>query len=252
MARPRKPEAEKRKQIPVRMDPSDRERLERLAEQEGASPGLLLERLALDQMAYLERTDPETRALIDEILHHLAAIRRATKGRWHKVLSAWAAASEMLSHVLEDRRPENPEADEYVALASAEVQAKGIARNRLVEELQAYGIPARYDPNSGLLGAQRFGLFGTAGRNNRFAEEQAIDLMDDGPSKLRASIAFAKLLDADASVKFAWERWADAMQPFWFDEEEGRKIGRAIANGGDLPATNTTLMQPVARLTLGS
>lgn len=230
MGRKQLTDDQKRKQIAVRLSPRDRGRIATLAETKGNSLGSEVEQLALDQLAYLEGVPQETRDLLDRIASQLADIERETKGRWFKNLSAWSAASEALSHILDDERPEKPVDDDLVVEALDALKSVERERNELVAELSSMGFAVRADPRpQGLLGAQRHGLFGgTSLLSSRNWERAALEAMPEGSLRERVAAKFEKLCTVDDEMEQARTRWAEAMQPYWEAEELGRQVARRL------------------------
>jgi hypothetical protein len=229
MARPPLSDEAKRKQIAVRLGPRDRERVGRLAHQNGNSVGAEVEQLALDQLAYMENTDEKTRVLLGQILDNLNRIKTRANGRWHGTLTAWSAASEMLTHILDDFHPDKdrPFEDEAVQEAAAEASTADHARRVIVQKLAALNVLVREEPRPPLLGAQRFGLFGLAPSSTRQWEIGAINALPEH-LKAKALPLFTELQRLDEESEAAWSRWSEAMRAFWEAEEEGRKIAREL------------------------
>lgn len=230
MVRPQLSDEQKRKQIAVRLSPRDRERITKQAEANGNSLGAEVEQLALDQLAYVEAVPEETRELLGRIASKLDFIERETKGRWFKNLAAWAAASEMLSNILDDERPERPINDDVVREALDAIREADLQRITLVAELSTMGFAVKSDPNpQGLLGARRHGLFGSMGSgSSRRWERAALDAMPPGNLRDRVAVKFDQLCKTDQEFDDARARWAEAMQPYWEAEELGRQIARQL------------------------
>lgn len=229
MARRQLADDEKRKQVAVRLSPQARERIARLAVANGTSVGAEVEQLALDQLAYLEETDEQTRALIAKIADKIAEMQKLAKGRWYKNLTAWAAVSQALSGILDSERPEKPSDDEFVAAVQSRRMEAISARSLIVLRLSELGFAVQLDPRpTPLLGSpRRLGMFGqtTAGGTSRTWEQSAIDAIPDEDHRKTVQQVFDQLRSADAKIEDLDKEWAEAMAPFWKAEQEGRKLG---------------------------
>lgn len=220
---------QKRKQIAVRLSPQDRQRVMALAELNGSSVGAEIEQMALDQLAYIEGTDPETRELLARIGDKITEMHRLAKGKWHKNLTAWAAVTEALAHIMDNDRPESTSDDERVSEVTAMQSGAFDERYRLVGELSELGLAVKFDPGpSPLLGQVRHSPLSLTApdTSSRSWEQAAINAMPDNEVRLKVQAVFDQLLAADARIEQLATDWTDAMLPYWQAEQEGRKIGR--------------------------
>lgn len=229
MARQPLEKEQKRQQVAVRLSPDDREEIGKIAEARGTSVGAEVERLALERLRYLSRADAETQDLFDKALDRIEHLQRQAKGRWHKTLTAWSAVSEMLAHVLDDARPEDPNEDEVVAAAAAQQMAARAKRQEIVRKLGEIGFAVQEDPNQATLyGALRQGgLLGSALRErvqSRSWERAAMDALPDHSMKSRVEPLFEELLQSDREVDEAAQNWSAAMTIYWQAEQEGRRL----------------------------
>jgi len=233
MARQPLEKEQKRQQVAVRLSPDAREEIGKIAEARGTSVGAEVERLALERLKYLSRADAETQDLFDKALDRIEHLQRQAKGRWYKNLTAWSAVSEMLAHILDDARPEDPNEDEAVADAAAQQMAARSERQEIVRALGELGFAVREDPKQATLyGALRQGgLLGSSLRErvqSRSWESAAIDALTDEGMKAQVEPLFEALLLADRKVDEAAEKWSAAMTAYWQAEQDGRRLAVEI------------------------
>lgn len=231
MGRPPKPINEKRVQLNIRLNPADRDRLSQLAASAGKPVATYAESVLVAHLDRIESTTPETRSLIALAEQKIGEMETQTKGRWHKNLKAWAAVAQMLSHILENDRPERPNDDEVVNEAFSQQVDAVRQRQAIVEKLADLGFAVNADPNpKKMLGVESYGgLFGASPRrgSSRTWERASIDAIEDNELRAKAKVLFAELEEADGLVAQAEERFRVSLQPYIEAEQEGRQIGRA-------------------------
>jgi hypothetical protein len=183
-----------------------------------------------EQLERQRSLHPQTDALLKLIVEEIEQLEVAAKGKWHNNLTAWAAVSEMLAHVLDLRRPpkDNPFSDEVVIAAEDKSIAAREARRAIVDELDSTGLSVKEDPRPKIsLGQRRSGTLGSGGPEllSREWEKAALHALPE-PERAKATPLFEALRSADAEVDHAFAEWVQAMRPYWEAEEQGRRIAR--------------------------
>lgn len=230
MGRPRKSDEEKRVQMNIRLLPADRDKLAQLAEAAKRPLAAYAEAVLVGHLRRMESTSLETRRLTDLIETKIAELEKQAKGRWHVTLKAWAAVSQMLTHVLEADRPERVSDDEFVTEAFNLQRDAEQARRAIVEKLADLGVAVNEDPKPRkLLGTENYrGLFGRVRQgSSREWEVASIRAIPDEEVRGIASSLFEDLLAADEAVNDADDRFTEALKPYIEAEQEGRLLGRA-------------------------
>lgn len=229
MARPKKPNEEKRVQVNVRLLPSDKDRLEVMAGESGKPLAAEAEAIIAQHL----RRSAETNALLLHIGEQIVELEKRTLGKWHKNLTAWAAVSEMLAHIIDDNRPERISDDDVVMEVRERLQTSEARRLLSIQKLSDLGISVKVDPRPlPLLGASqgRRGLFGkiraTPPPSSRNWEKAAINAMPEGDDKNEAQKLFSEILKLDQVIADIEDEEDEAMRPYIEAEQAGRRIVR--------------------------
>lgn len=229
MGRPPKSASEKRQQVNIRLLPADKDMLQQIATDTSRPLSSVAEGIIADHLARLRITSPETRELTALVEQKIGELEVSAKGKWWKNLTPWAAVSEMLAHVVDGRRPEHYTDDEAVTEARSDKLDAERTRGQIVRKLADLGVAVNRDPRPiGLLGALRFGMFGT--KSNRSSSREwelaSIKAIPDQLLAHRALDTFEKLMEADSAVEAANAKLQSAIEPFLEAEQDGRRLGR--------------------------
>lgn len=223
MGRPPKKPEDRRQILTFRLDNAAREALEKAAQQTGRSMSGEIEARLQATLAL----DNEGLTLFSDIANELAAIQRVTKKRWHKSLTSWAAAREMLYRgPIQRWRPENWMDDEHAVEAFKRFDALTSERRTVLQALGEMGItlpeaPAKPNPTKG-------GLFGSVlphARGRSFARS-SIEAAEPSVEREQALHLIDRLEELDASVEEARRGWSDQMAMYQDAEKEGRDLYR--------------------------
>lgn len=233
------PDDQKRKQVAVRLSPDARARIGKLADENGRSLGVEIERLALDQLAHLEATDAPTRQLLQDIEREIAEIRSVSGKRWHVVRDAWSAVVEMLrigpiSAYEPDKLEDDPE---HAAIWKRLLQILS-EKGQIADRLLALGVTVTPDnPVRLAFGAATGVLDDVRAKNDvyspaymaiRHTEHAGVEALPDGPQKDEARHLFDLLTTLDVEENDLEDRWDALCSQFRAADTKGRKTYHAI------------------------
>lgn len=235
MARPTIDPEGKRKQIGVRLGPQDRAALDALAAAEGVSVGKLIE----NRTTALLAADQKTFALLVSIVEGIEQARELMGNsdddapKWHEDLTTWGAVAEMLaSGPTALVRPESAYRDEGFIGAIQNKSRILVAKQKVIDRLSAYGIPAMLQSTLELPAARRrrglFGavLFAPPAIDRRANERKLIDAIDDDDARAKALELHAELIALDAEEKDEGVFADDTVKIYRDMEDEGRAAWR--------------------------
>jgi hypothetical protein len=213
MGRPPKKAEDKRQILTFRLDSVARRKVEEAATANDRSVSAELE-------ARLTATldlDSSGLDLVQQIASELKVVSALVgKPTWHKTLTGWAAAREMLANgPISNFRPERGEDDP----AANEVYARLIElradRVGIVRELTAMGVMVTEEPTKGILNA-----------SGRAFARSFIEGAPESPERANAISKFAKLEELDRQIDEADAEWVAHLQIYWEAEWKGRDIYR--------------------------
>jgi len=236
MARPTIDPEGKRKQIGVRFGPQDRAALDALAADEGVSVGKLIE----NRTAALIGADQKTFALLVSIVEGIEQARNlmadpasAEPPQWHEDLTTWGAVAEMLASGPGALvRPETAYRDAGFIDAIQNKSRILVAKQKVIDRLSAYGIPATLQSTLEFPAARRRrGLFGTGlfalpTIDRRANERKLIDAIEDDDARAKALELHAELIALDEQEKDEGAFADDTVKIYRDMEDEGRAAWR--------------------------
>ena len=249
MGRPPLPKDQKRQQVNIRLDPTDRAHLEVMAARDGmalasAAETSLSFAIEVDRQAGAAGPGPERRAAMnwllandDETLQFLAEvtmeikmIESMTRKRWHKSRRTWAAVAQMLSQgPTRWHRVDDPNDDEAFKNAALDGWAIRALKRRKVREIALLGVVVSADAN-GLSATNALASVsrGIASPNalypGRSYERRIIDALPDPKSRLAAQLLFDEVVELDEQELQNDLKVAELIQPYMEEEHIGRKL----------------------------
>ena len=218
MGRPRKAAEEKRKQITLRFDPTDMQRLQALAKASGRSLGKEIE-ARVEATTNLDEMGLE---LVRRIGAGIVALQRLNGGvmrhkPWHVDLTCWASIAELLAEgPIFDMRPLNPVDEEAMWEAILPVFEIDGRRRDLVRKLAELGIDVALERK----------IRGLLQLDSRVQERAGIDAIPDSELKTTAISHHDSLRKLDDEHDEALLACRDAVKPYLDVEEAGRQICR--------------------------
>ena len=226
MARPKKPENEKKQQLNIRVHPTTRIEVAAHANRDGVPVSVKAEQLIEAMLNLSDDADPETIELLTDIVDEIKTVESLTGGKWHEDLKTYAAVSEMMKRgPIIQRKPdsssENPEImDAYKKWTNITAE-----KQRLIEIMGNFGVKVSSDAKakrrkSGILG----GMFGVGAINYREIESKEISQIDDDSERNKAQVMFDMVCEVDAREAQAEEEWIKLLRPYWQQQWDGEKI----------------------------
>jgi hypothetical protein len=230
MGRPKLADSAKRQQTNFRLDPEDKERLERLAKERGQSVQAFTESLVVQGMNLLAHPvmSPELLAIFVAIMDQMQVVQSRNEGLpWHQDLTSWAACKMVFAHGPFARaNPDDwrkvPQLDE---LWGAVTKARN-AKQRAIELLKDMGVSVEQEKKTY---PSRRGLFGHMNAllrdlDHRELERSRIEKIENDEDRQQAKTIFAMVERADAQEEAALDEWRKQLLPYIDGETEGETI----------------------------
>lgn len=226
MGRPKKDDAEKRLQLNIRVKPTTKGDIEAYANREGCTVSAKAEQLIEDMLRLSDGADSETIDLLTDIVQEIQTVQSETNGVWHKDLKTWAAVTEIFKgSPIKKKKPDIMESDPAVKAAWIPYLEIAKEKQSLIMMMQKLGIAINADPVGRYGGLAVGGIFGSRPPlKHREIEAQKISEIEDEGQRAKAEAIFSMIVDADERGQAAHDAWSKAVDPYYQQQAEGRRI----------------------------
>lgn len=223
MARPTKPEGERKQQLNIRVAPLTKIEVEAHAERDGMSISVKAEQLIEGMLNIADDADKVTIKLVTDIVSEIQTVQALTGKIWHEDLTTWAAVSEMLRRGMPilEAKPESSLDNPEVSAAWTEKMKFTTEKQRLIELMARFDMKVSLDAKIELNALLEGAIQPT---DNRKLEADAISSMEDEKQRQQAQLIFDMIKEADAKEDVADKKWVELASPFWRKESQGAKV----------------------------